>query len=66
MTITVNGKVESLNRKITMLEFLLFKGLNPDKVVVEHNENIVRKDYWGNTTLEDNDTIEIISFVGGG
>ena len=66
MTITVNGKQEVLNDKITILEFIKFKGLNPDTVVVEHNYNIIKKEQWGNTMINSNDTLEIIRFVGGG
>lgn len=66
MTITVNGKQEMLNDKITVLEFIKFKGLNPDTVVVEHNYNIIKKEQWGNTMINSNDTLEIIRFVGGG
>ena len=66
MTITVNGKKEEIPEPITILDFLVQNNLNPDKVVVELNLDIISKDTLKDVMLKDNDTLEILRFVGGG
>lgn len=66
MNITVNGKHETLSGKTTLLEFIEGKGLVPDTVVVQLNDEIVKRDQWNATSLKDDDALEIVRFVGGG
>lgn len=66
MKLKINGKDVSIGTKKTLEELLLEKGLHPEKIVVEHNLKIVPKEEWRKTVLCDNDTVEIVSFVGGG
>jgi len=66
MIITINGKQEDINEKVTLLDFLKMKGLNPDTIIIEHNCNILKKEQLVSTKLNANDTLEIIRFVGGG
>lgn len=66
MTVIINGKQEILNNKITLLELINLKELNPQKVVIEHNEKIIKREELKNTFINENDIIEMISFVGGG
>jgi thiamine biosynthesis protein ThiS len=49
-----------------MWELLRLKGLKPERVVVELNGEIVDKPRYGEVTLKENDTLEILGFVGGG
>ncbi len=66
MVITVNGKREELKNKISLLDFLKDKTLNPDVIVVEYNRSIISKDDLNKIILENNDFLEILSFVSGG
>lgn len=66
MKIIVNGQNENLDMDMNVLEFLLSKGLNPDNVVVEYNLNVLKSEEWSNTVLKENDSLEVLSFVGGG
>lgn len=66
MNIVVNGKNEKLDKDMNVLEFLLSKGLNPDSVVVEYNLNVLKSEEWSNTVLKENDSLEVLRFVGGG
>lgn len=66
MLININGKPEEVKIKSSLTELILSKGLCAEKVVIEHNLRIVPKEEWQNTPLEENDKIEIVSFVGGG
>ncbi len=66
MIVTINGKKETFERTLSLLELIKEKGLNKDKIVIERNLEIVPKDKLETTLLNNNDSIEIIAFVGGG
>ena len=66
MTIVVNGKTERIEAKTSLLDFLNSKKLDPEKVVVELNLDIISKEQLGSTILNENDSLEILRFVGGG
>jgi len=66
MVIRINGKVEVMDKVLNLADLICGKGLVPEHVVVEHNFRIAPANEWPGIILEDNDNIEIISFVGGG
>jgi thiamine biosynthesis protein ThiS len=41
-------------------------GMKADRVAIELNRNIVPRDRWAKTTLNDGDKLEMVHFVGGG
>lgn len=49
-----------------LLQYLTDTGYNPAHVAVERNLAIIPRDTWGQVTIEDGDTIEILQFMGGG
>ena len=66
ITITVNGKQVTIKKNSRISDFLVLKKLSPDRVVIEYNLDIIDKDSLGDTTLKENDTLEILQIVGGG
>lgn len=66
MIIKINGKVQTIEKKINLLEFIKSMGLSCDRVVTEHNSRIVPMEEREGIVLEENDNLEIVSFVGGG
>lgn len=50
----------------TLSEYLASTNYDPMRIAVEHNDNIVPKAQYSETILEDGDTVEVVSFVGGG
>ncbi|MEI6831343.1 MAG: sulfur carrier protein ThiS [Candidatus Omnitrophota bacterium] len=66
MLININGKPEEVEIKLNLVELILAKGLSVERVVIEHNLRIVPKEEWIDTRLQENDKVEIVSFVGGG
>ena len=66
MNVMVNGKEEILEGTMTILDFIQGKDLDPRRVAVEHNYEILDSEEWEHTILKDNDNLEILSFVGGG
>jgi sulfur carrier protein len=66
MVIKINGKIEKVEKALDLSELILEKGLSADRIVVEHNFRIILKEDLGGIRLKENDSIEIVSFVGGG
>ena len=50
----------------TLTEYLATTNFNPARIAVEKNGDIVPKTQYETTVLEDGDTVEVVSFVGGG
>lgn len=65
MKVRINGEDHSIEAR-TLQALVESKGFNPDSVVIEYNMQVVSKDKWDKTHLAEDDTIEVISFVGGG
>jgi sulfur carrier protein len=51
---------------MSVAELALELGLEPTKVAVERNLEIVPRSLHGDTTLAEGDKIELVQFVGGG
>lgn len=66
MQITVNGEVRTLERPLTVVELLQQLALEPGRVAVEVNEQVVRRRDYQATTLRPGDRVEIVTLVGGG
>jgi len=66
MRIYVNGVETVITTTISVNELIAQKGLNPDHVVIEYNMDILPREKWKQSHLQDEDRLEIITFVGGG
>ena len=62
----VNGKEMNLKDGITIDELLSEIKFNKERVVVEVDGVIVSKDDFKSFKLTENNTIDVVSFVGGG
>ncbi len=66
MTLTINGESRDFTN-ISMLSDLVSQlGMKPDRVAIELNRELIRRDRWPETKLSDGDRLEIVHFVGGG
>ena len=63
--VKLNGEEKELAGK-NLLEYLKENGFNPEHLVVERNFEIIPKEQFGSVTIQDEDVIEILRFVGGG
>ena len=63
--VKINGEEKAIAGR-NLLEYLKTSGIEPDKVVVERNLEIVPRDELGNVTIQEEDSIEVLRFVGGG
>jgi len=66
MDIFVNGEERSVAAPISIAGLLSVLDLEPKKIAVERNLEIVPKSRFDTTTLSEGDRIEIVQFVGGG
>ncbi len=66
MKIVVNGKEETLSASMDIDSFLHGKGIDRKGIVVELNREIVPQEDWRKTAIGENDTLEILRFMGGG
>ena len=65
-SITVNGEHRRVRAGMTIAELAQELGLEPTKVAVERNLEIVPRSTHGEIRVEDGDDYEIVTFVGGG
>ena len=66
MILTVNGEVRTFSGLTHVASLVAALGLDPRKVAVERNLEIVPRSAYGRTPIADGDRIEIVAFVGGG
>ena len=63
--VKVNGEPKDIAGK-TIAEYLATTNYDMKRIAVERNGDIVSKAQYGKTVLQNGDSIEIVSFVGGG
>lgn len=63
--ITINGEELNVAGK-TIAEYLVTTNYDPKRIAVERNGEIVLKAQYAETVMQDGDSIEVVSFVGGG
>jgi len=66
MNLTINGENRILSPAATLSALLEQLGMKSDRVAIELNREIVPRDRWSETALQDGDRLEIVHFVGGG
>ena len=66
VSIRVNGAHRRVIEGISVADLALELGLEPTKVAVERNLEIVPRSTLAEVTVEDGDDFEIVTFVGGG
>ena len=63
--VMINGEAKEIAGK-NLLEYLKENGFNPEQLVVERNFEIISKEQFGSVTIQDEDVIEVLRFVGWG
>lgn len=62
----VNGEVAQCAGQTLLPEYLQQIGMNPRLVAVEYNGEILHRQFWEETYLQEGDRLEIVTIVGGG
>jgi thiazole synthase len=66
LRLTVNGEMRTAPSGTTVTGLLAAMGIDPARVAVERNQDVVPRRTWAEAALTDGDRIEIVAFVGGG
>jgi thiamine biosynthesis protein ThiS len=64
--VTLNGESRTFPPETTLLDVVHALNLEPDRVAIELNRVIVKRDQWSGAIIADGAEIEIVQFVGGG
>jgi thiamine biosynthesis protein ThiS len=64
--VQVNGETKELPPGTSVRSLLDQLGLNPGRVAIEYNLEILPKTKWDATQVAMGDRLEIVQFVGGG
>lgn len=64
--VTVNGEEKAGYDEISVTEMLAKAGFDKSRIAVEINGTIISKKDYNETVLHAGDSIEVVSFVGGG
>jgi len=66
LRVTVNGEIRTAAPGTTVTGLLQAMGIDPARVAVERNRDVVPRRSWAEAALADGDRIEIVAFIGGG
>ena len=66
LTLRINGEQRQLAGPISLDRLLVNLGLDPAKIAVERNAEIVPRSTYGMVELGEGDRLEIVHFIGGG
>jgi len=63
---TINGDLQQVPENLTLLELVRHLKLSEERVAIERNRRIVRREEWESVRVEAGDQLEIVQSVGGG
>jgi len=61
-----NGTNISLEKAQTLHDFVTVRGFDTGRIAAELNGDIIPMKEYGNVLLKEEDTLEVVIFVGGG
>jgi sulfur carrier protein len=64
--VRINGEEREIPDDLTVTALLAHLGMKSDHVAIERNLDILPRANWQSTTVQPNDSYEIVHFVGGG
>jgi len=65
MDLFING-IKYKSTPITVQQLLIFLKCNKNAIAVEYNKTLLPLKYWETIILQHNDSLEIVTIVGGG
>jgi thiamine biosynthesis protein ThiS len=66
LQLTINGEKRDFADGLSLAALVEQMTVKAERVAVELNLDIVPRDRWSQTMLQDGDRLEIVHFVGGG
>ncbi len=66
LRIYLNGEPQDVSEDLSLAALVGQLNLKPEQIAIELNQTVVRRSEWKTTTLQPDDKVEIVHFVGGG
>ena len=66
INIRVNGEQVSLDKPLSLVEFLDSQNINTQFIAVAYNQEVIAKEDYSTVILDNGDSLEIVKPVGGG
>lgn len=66
ITLSVNGETRTCSAEFRLVDLLQQLGFNLRLVAVEYNGEILHRQFWHETQMQESDRLEIVTIVGGG
>jgi thiamine biosynthesis protein ThiS len=66
LRVYLNGESKDVRESLTLADLVADLDLPAVRIAIELNRTVVRRSDWSQTTLSENDRIEVVHFVGGG
>lgn len=66
ITLQVNGESRTCYPQSQLTDLLEQLGFNPRLVAVEYNGEILHRQFWPQTQVQEGDRLEVVTIVGGG
>lgn len=66
ITLKVNGEEKACPPNTNLPSLLERLGMNPRLVAVEYNGEILHRQFWETTQIQEGDRLEVVTIVGGG
>jgi len=64
--VQINGEAREVADRSTLEDLIRELSLMPQRVAIELNHTVIRRNHWPETMLHEGDRVEIVHFVGGG
>ena len=66
IAIQVNGETRTCVAQSRLIEVLQQLRFNPRLIAVEYNGEILHRQFWSETQVQEGDRLEVVTIVGGG
>jgi len=66
LRVQINGETREFVDDLRLSDLVDELSLPPERVAIELNKRVVRRNEWPETIITEGDRIEIVHFVGGG
>nr|YP_010171052.1 Thiamine biosynthesis protein [Chondria tumulosa]QSD57193.1 Thiamine biosynthesis protein [Chondria tumulosa] len=66
LTIFINGEPFHCDSSMSLMNILYYLNINVDTIIIEYNKQIIDRDSFSSLFFKNNDSLEIITIVGGG
>lgn len=66
ITLSLNGETRTCSSQTPLTDILQDNGFNLRLIAVEYNGEILHRQFWSDTKIQQGDRLEVVTIVGGG